>query len=210
MEPGPAANPGDIAGVTPLTERSDAALLTALRAGDDAAYEELVRTYAPRLLPVARRIVGSEHDAYDALQDGFLSAFKAIDRFEGASALGTWLHRIVVNASLMKLRASRRRPEVSIDDLLPRFREDGHRVDAVAAWSVEDEDPLVRRELRERVLAKIDELPDDYRTVLILRDIEGFDTRQTAEQLEIREPAVKTRLHRARQALRTLLEKELA
>src|SRR5688572_2360303 len=89
---------------------SDTELLAALRAGESAAYEHLVREYGGRMLLVARRFLSQEQDAQDAVQDAFLSAFKAIENFEGNSKLSTWLHRIVVNASLMKLRAQRRKP----------------------------------------------------------------------------------------------------
>ena len=88
----------------------DARLLEGLRRGDDAAYEELVRSQGGRLLAVTRRILGDEDDARDAVQEAFLSAFKSIDRFQGGSLVSTWLHRIAVNAALMKLRSRRRRP----------------------------------------------------------------------------------------------------
>jgi RNA polymerase sigma-70 factor (ECF subfamily) len=116
-------------GVTSIAEGAQAGeadLVARLRAGSDAAYEELVRAQGARLLAVARRLLRSEEDARDAVQDAFISAFRAIDRFEGGSRLSTWLHRIVVNAALMKLRSQQRKPETSIEDLLPRFLEDGH------------------------------------------------------------------------------------
>ena len=109
-------------------------LLERLRAGEDAAYEELVRAYAGRLLAVARRYLPVEDDAQDAVQDAFLSAFRGVDRFEGNAKLSTWLHRIVVNACLMKLRTRRRKPETPIDDLLPGFLEDGHLEEPVSEW----------------------------------------------------------------------------
>lgn len=189
----------------PLDEASEAALIERLRAGDDAAYETLVRAYGGPMLAVARRLLGSDEDAGDALQEAFTSAFRAIGRFEGGSRLATWLHRIVVNAALMKLRARRRRPEQSISDLLPRFLEDGHQASPAVDWT-ESGAELDREELREYVRACIQRLPENYRTVLMLRDIEELDTQQTAEALGIDPNAVKVRLHRARQALRTLLD----
>src|SRR5262245_52418857 len=101
-------------------------LLERLLAGEEAAYEQLVRTYGGRMLAVARRFLPVEEDARDAVQDAFLSAFRSIRRFEGNAQLSTWLHRIVVNAALMKLRTRRRKPEQSIEDLLPGYLEDGH------------------------------------------------------------------------------------
>jgi RNA polymerase sigma-70 factor (ECF subfamily) len=187
----------------------DRALLERLRAGDDDAYEELVRTHGGRLLAVARRFLHTEDDARDALQDAFLNAFRSIDRFQGESRLSTWLHRIVVNACLMKLRTRRRKPEQSIDDLLPGWQEDGHPERPASAWRTDSLEALQRTELRALVLEKIRLLPDGYRNVLMLRDIEDLDTEETAEAMGMSPGAVKTRLHRARQALRELLEPHL-
>ena len=185
----------------------EAALLAGLRAGRDEAYEELVRTHAGRMLAVARRLLGDGEDARDAVQEAFGSAFRSIDRFAGESRLSTWLHRIVVNAALMKLRSRRRKPEEPLDPLLPSFLADGHRRDPGGPW--QPAAALERAELRERVRRSIDRLPETYRTVLLLRDIEELDTAEVAELLGVAPGVVKTRLHRARQALRGLLDPEL-
>jgi RNA polymerase sigma-70 factor (ECF subfamily) len=184
----------------------DTDLVTALRAGDDAAYERLVREHLPHLLAVARRILGNEADAHEAVQDAFLSAYKGLAGFDGAARLSTWLHRIAVNAALMKRRARQRRPETPIDPLLPRFLEDGHQAAPPAAWPMSAEDVLQRQEMRAIVRDSIDRLPESYRSVLLLRDIEELDTEETARLLGVSAGVVKTRLHRARQALRTLLD----
>ncbi len=184
----------------------EASLVARLRGKEDAAFEELVRAHGGRLLAVARRFLRNEEDARDALQDAFLSAFRSIEGFEGTARLSTWLHRIVVNASLMKIRTRTRKPEALIEDLLPGFLEDGHLARPAVEWRTQSDDPIVRRELRELVLEKIHQLPDAYRNVLLLRDIEELDTQETAEIVGISPNAVKTRLHRARQALRGLLE----
>jgi len=191
------------------TAESEQSLLARLRAGDEAAFAELVRENGSRLLAVARRLLRSEEDARDAVQDGFLQAFRAISRFEGDARLSTWLHRIVINASLMKLRTRRRKPEASIDELLPRFYADGHRIDPGPPWRTEIPDPVESRELRELVRASIDRLPDIYRSVLLLRDIEELSTEETAAVLDVKADTVKVRLHRARQALRALLAPHL-
>lgn len=117
-----------------VAETSEEALLAALRAGEDVAFTAFAHQHAGPMLAVARRIVGNEEDARDALQEAFLSAFKAIKTFEGGSRLSTWLHRIVVNAALMKLRSRKRAQERSIEDLLPKFLSDGHPVTPAAAW----------------------------------------------------------------------------
>ena len=129
----------------PRSEAESTAFLAALRANDPAAVLTLVRSETPRLLSVARRILRNEEDACDAVQDGFISALSALSRFEGGAQLSTWLHRIIVNAALMKLRSKRARPEESIDDLLPTFDEEGH-----VAWSqpVECGQLAVVRQLR--------------------------------------------------------------
>jgi RNA polymerase sigma-70 factor (ECF subfamily) len=189
----------------PSDELDEEALLVRLRAGDDAAFAVLVRAHAGRMLAVARRILRSEDDGRDAVQDAFLQAFRGIDGFQGGARLSTWLHRIVVNACLMRLRSRARRPEQPIDDLLPRFYEDGHRVDPGPPWRSDDADPVEQRELAERVRGAIDRLPEIHRNVLLLRDIEGLDTEETARLLDVKADTVKVRLHRARQALRALL-----
>lgn len=190
-------------------ERSEAALVARLRAGDEAAFEELVRRQGGRMLAVTQRLLGNTEDARDAVQDAFLAAFRGLQRFEGQARLSTWLHRIAVNAALMKLRSKRRRPEAPIDDLLPRFDTDGHRIDDTAPDRLADEE-IDRAERGAAVRRALDRLPEPYRTVLVLRDIEELDTEETAAALGTSPGAVKTRLHRARQALRTLVLRELA
>lgn len=183
-------------------QMAEAELLARLRAGDEEASALLVQKYFDRMLAVARRFLRREEDRADAVQDAFLSAFRSLEHFEGQSLLGTWLHRIVVNACLMKLRAQSRRRSRPMDDLLPSLEE--------AGFPRYGNDPgllhLAREETRRQVRACIDQLPEPYRTVLLLRDIEELDTEQTAQRLGIAPGAVKTRLHRARHALRLLLE----
>lgn len=190
--------------------RDDARLLAALRAGDAAAFEELVREQSPRLLATLRRIVRHEEDAREALQDAFVSAFRALAGFEGQAGLSTWLHRIAVNAGLMKLRAKRRRPESALEELLPKFGAEGHALEPPAPWQENAVELSARRELRAIVRELVDELPDNYRTVLVLRDLEELATEEVAQMLGITSNAVKIRVHRARQALRTLLDRRLA
>lgn len=185
---------------------AESALLRRLQAGDESAYEEMVRELAPRLFAVARRLMGNEEDAADALQDGFVSAFKAIGSFDGRSRLSTWMHRVVVNACLMKLRKARRRGEKSIESMLPRFQEDGHAVNVARSWEGSGAAAAQREDVQRIVREKINELPEAYRTVLMLRDIEGMDTEEAAAVLGESVSAVKTRLHRARLALRELLD----
>jgi RNA polymerase sigma-70 factor (ECF subfamily) len=199
--------------VAPLPSESisaERAFVARLKAGDDDAYEELVRTRGGQMLAVARRMLRDEDAARDAVQDAFLSAFRAIQRFDGHSQLATWLHRIVVNAALMRLRSRQRKPEQSIEPMLPRFAEDGHHAEPVLSWAESGACQLETEETQALVRAGIDELPDGYRTVLVMRDIEGLSTREAAELLGATENAVKLRLHRARQALAVVIKQRLA
>ncbi|MGZ5475396.1 MAG: sigma-70 family RNA polymerase sigma factor [Thermoanaerobaculia bacterium] len=188
---------------------SDATFVPALRDGSPEAFETLVRTYAAGLLRVARRFLNNEEDARDAVQDAFIAAFRSIQKFEAGSKLSTWLHRIVVNSALMKLRTRRRHPEEDLDELLPRFQADGHQLEPSVEWAVSADEMVERKETRELVRKSIDELPESYRVVLLMRDIEEMSTDETAKGLGITPAAVKVRLHRARQALRTILDRKL-
>jgi RNA polymerase sigma-70 factor, ECF subfamily len=184
----------------------EATLLGRMQTGDDDAFEACVRVHCGRMLAVASRILGNEEDARDAVQDAFLLAFQQIGRFEGRSGLGTWLHRIVVNAALQRLRKRQRHAERSIEDLLPHFGDGEHQLDPPAPWKATSESILHQKESRDLVRRCIGQLPEMYRIVLVLRDIEELDTEETARLLDTSPGVVKTRLHRARQALRTLLD----
>jgi RNA polymerase sigma-70 factor (ECF subfamily) len=180
-------------------------LVADLRRGEEEAFRRLVSRFGGRMLAVARRMLRSEDEARDVFQEACLNAFRSIGGFREGSSLGTWLHRIVVNAALMRIRSAGRRPEVSIEPLMPTFDETGHHASIVEPWQPDPETALGRREMRRLVRECIDRLPETYRTVLVLRDLEELDTEEAAERLGISENAVKIRLHRARQALATLL-----
>jgi RNA polymerase sigma-70 factor (ECF subfamily) len=184
----------------------DAELIARIRAGDESASETLVRENIGALLAVARRFLRCEAESADAVQEAFILAFRALDSFEGSSALSSWLHRIVINRCLRRLQGRKRRRTVSLNDLLPGLDEHaGHGRPASLRVSATEHE-LIRSETRAQVRACIERLPAPYRTVLVLRDIEEFDTDQTAARLGTTPGAVKTRLHRARQALSSLLE----
>ena len=190
---------------SPDRQDSDTELVARLQRGDDSAFEAIVRAHGGRLLAVARRFLGNNEDAQDAVQDAFIRAYKAIHTFEARAQLHTWLHRILVNTALMKLRERRRRPTESIEDLLPTYTTDGHQAVASRDWS---DAVLERKETAAIVREAIALLPDQYREVLVLRDIEEKDTAEAAAILGTTSNVVKVRLHRARQALRTLLDRE--
>ena len=194
-----------------MTTMHEAELLAALRRGEERAFADLVRANTGRMLAVARRILKSDEEAHDATQEAFLQAFRAIDRFQGDALLSTWLHRITVNACLMRLRHRRRHPELAIEELLPDYDDTGHRVEEHAAeWPDDVVGRMEQAQLGKVVRDAIDRLPENYRCVLVLRDIEELSTEEAAQALGIRPEAAKMRLHRARQALRTLLEPHFA
>ena len=191
-------------------EATEQDLIRHLRAGDGDAFETMVKEYGGRMLTVARRFLRVEQDARDAVQEALISAYRAIGDFAGEARLSTWLHRIVVNASLMQLRKRRKRNEESLDDLLPCFDESGDWVKE-ERYDIDLRDAaLDRRDIREMVRRCIDRLPENYRNVLIMRDIEDLDTQEVANMLGAHPNNVKVRLHRARLALRTLVQSERA
>ena len=185
------------------TEQS---LIEGLQRKQPQAYEALLRDHGPRLLALAKRICRDDAQAQDAMQDAMIQVFRSIDRFDGRSQLSTWLYRVTVNASLMRLRKAKRLSEQSVDDLLPTFSWIGHRHGHGGAWRAGPADQAQREEMRQIVREAIAQLPETHRDVLLLRDIQQLSTEESAEQLGINVGAVKTRLHRARQALRELLD----
>jgi RNA polymerase sigma-70 factor (ECF subfamily) len=168
--------------------------------------EELVRENIGWMLALAERLLRDRALAEDAVQEAFVSVFRSIAAFEGRSSLKTWLHRITVNASLTQLRKIKRRAEQAIDELNPEFDRYECRIEAPWRHLASLQEIMENEELRSRVHDGIDALPDSYRIVLQLRDVEGYDTGEVADLLTISDGNVKVRLHRARAALKKLLE----
>src|SRR5207249_8125315 len=181
------------------------ALVASAKAGDVAAFEELVRRYDRNVFRIAQHITQNREDAEDVVQDAFIKAFSNLKQFQGQSKFYTWLVRIAVNEALMKLR--RRRPErtVSLDEDVKT--EDDSVPREVADWSPNPEQQYTQAELREILDRTIHGLPPTFRTVFVLRDVEGLSTEETAEALSLSVPAVKSRLLRARLQLRNRLTK---
>jgi RNA polymerase sigma-70 factor (ECF subfamily) len=198
---------------TAHSEPSEAALIARLRARDPGALEILMERHAGRVFRVAVGITRSEADAEEVVQDVFLSLFEKIGAFEERAALGTWLYRVTTNAALLRRRGKRRELEVSLEDQLPTFRDDGHRAGErsflLADWSASAEDELLSDEVHARVRRAIDLLPPHYRAVVLLRDIEELSNEETAEILGEAVSSVKSRLHRARMALREQLTRAM-
>lgn len=192
----------------------ESALIQRLRAGDTAALETLMSTHAPRLYRLAYGITRNDADAEEVVQDVFLTLFRKIESFEGRAALGSWLYRVTINAALIKHRGKRAALEVSLEDQLPTYTADGHREGdrsyLLADWSATPEETLLTGEARKILERGLDRLPDHYRAVLVLRDIEELANEEVAEILGEAVPTVKSRLHRARMALREELTRALA
>ncbi len=180
-------------------------LVDAARGGDVGAFEQLVRRYDRNVFRIAQHITQNREDAEDVVQDAFLKAFQNLGQFQGQSKFYTWLVRIAVNEALMRLR--RRRPErfVSIDEDVKTEEDSMPR--EIADWSPNPEQLYNQGELKEILQKTIQGLPPGFRTVFILRDVEGLSTEETADALGLSVPAVKSRLLRARLQLRERLTK---
>ena len=181
-------------------------LVEGLCARDPQAFERLVRVYGPEALAIASRLTGNQADGRDCVQEAFLSVFRSINDFAGRSALRTWIRRIVVNAALMKVRAGRARPEELVDPQSPAYDEFAFRDGPRRANSFTPEELLSREETRGIVQGALEALSEPYRIILVLRDFEGYSTGETAQLLSVSEGVVKTRLHRARNALKEKLQ----
>ncbi|HEY3399418.1 MAG TPA: sigma-70 family RNA polymerase sigma factor [Geothrix sp.] len=193
----------------PAPGSAEPALVQAAALGDPQAFEALVRPHLGMLFRVIDRILGNEAESQDALQDALLTILRELPGFQGASKFSTWAYRICVNQALMARRKRIRRREDAIEDLMPRFGDDGHHmnVDTILDWS-EDAEALMKveqDELKARVRAGLDRLSDDQRAVFVLRDLEGWNTEEIASHLGITRELVRQRVHRARLALRALL-----
>ena len=183
----------------------DLALVDKVKAGDMDAYAELVRMYDRRVFRIAFNIVHNTEDAEDVVQDAFLKAYRNLNRFEGNSKFYTWLVRIAVNEALMKLRKAKNSKTVSMDDEVAT--EEGSIPREFADWSPNPEQRYGSDETKEILRKTIQGLPPGFRTVFLLRDVEGLSTEETAKALELSIPAVKSRLLRARLQLRERLAK---
>lgn len=172
-------------------------------AGETRAFDELVARYADKVHRLTFKILRHEQDAEDAMQDAFLSAYRNLPRFKRKSTFSTWLYRVASNAALMRLR-KRRAGMVSIDQ--PSREEDGHSTLQLADWSRTPVEDLMNEELGRALSDSIHALPEELQEVFVLRELQGMSNLQTADELKLTVPAVKSRLHRARVELRQRLE----
>ncbi|MEK7715271.1 MAG: sigma-70 family RNA polymerase sigma factor [candidate division NC10 bacterium] len=184
----------------------DAGLVEALRRDDPEAPELLVERFGDRVYRLALRITGSNEDAEEAAQDALWTAARKIQTFKGESAFGSWLYRITANAAYQKLRARRAKAaEIALDDVLPTLDQDGRHFEPMDDWSNRVDEQALQGELRRVLADAIDALPPDYRTALVMHDVEGLSNPDIADALGISLPAVKSRVHRSRLFVRKRL-----
>jgi len=189
----------------------DATLLAALRAETPEAPEMLVDTYGERVYRLTYRITGSNEDAEEATQDALWTAARKIGSFKGESQFGSWLYRIAANAAYQKLRSRKAKAhEIALDDVLPTLDADGLHFEPMDDWAPRVDDNAVNGELRDVLETAIAELPPDYRTALVMHDVEGMPNPDIAETLGISLPAVKSRVHRSRLFVRKKLAEYMA
>ena len=184
----------------------DADLVASLRAEEPEAAERLVERFGDRVYRLAMRITGSREDAEEAAQDALWTAARKIGMFKGESAFGSWIYRITANAAYQKLRTRRQKSaEIALDDVLPSLDDDGRHFEPMDDWSNRVDEQALQGELRRVLSDAIDSLPPDYRTALVLHDVEGLSNPDIAESLAISLPAVKSRVHRSRLFVRKRL-----
>jgi RNA polymerase sigma-70 factor (ECF subfamily) len=184
----------------------DGGLVEALRRDDPEAPELLVERFGDRVYRLALRITGSNEDAEEAAQDALWTAARKIQTFKGESAFGSWLYRITANAAYQKLRARRAKAaEIALDDVLPTLDQDGRHFEPMDDWSNRVDEQALQGELRRVLADAIDALPPDYRTALVMHDVEGLSNPDIADALGISLPAVKSRVHRSRLFVRKRL-----
>jgi RNA polymerase sigma-70 factor (ECF subfamily) len=194
--------------MTDTTVQDDRTLLARAQGGDMSAFEELVGRHEEKVYGLALRMTRSEADAAEITQDTFLSAYQHLAEFRGEAAFGSWVHRIAANNALMRLRRQRVLDIVSDDQLEgPEFTERGSLAEAPETdWSRRADDKILDEELGRAIQEATDALPEGYREVFLLKDVEGLSYEEISEMVGISVPAVKSRLHRARLALREAID----
>ncbi len=187
-----------------MDKRTDAELVAGIKKGDECAFQEIMNRYTQKVFNLAIRLTRSQEDAEEVLQDVFVAVYKKIDSFEGKSAFSSWLYRVTANTAFMKLRKRKQNEAVSFEEVSPSIR------DGWVGKNPEDSDidyMSVRHELRDVIQRAVARLPDEYRNIFVLRDIDGLSNEEVAETLALSVPAVKSRLHRARIILRKKLQR---
>ncbi len=183
----------------------DTVLVDKLKAGNMEAFEELISRYESKVFNLAMRFTRNPEDAEEVLQDVFSTIYSKIEGFRGQSAFSSWMYRIIVNAAFMKLRKRKQQATVSLEDLTPAVKQ--FCIERESLLANRSDNITINRELRDKLEDAIGRLPDQYRAVFILRDVDGLSNQEVSEILELSIPAVKSRLHRSRLMLRKKLQR---
>ncbi|MBN1962782.1 MAG: sigma-70 family RNA polymerase sigma factor [Deltaproteobacteria bacterium] len=188
--------------------RSDLELILAAQAGNYHSFEELVRRYHSRVFRLAYGMIKNKHDTQEAVQDTFLNIFRSLAKFRQNSTPGSWIFRIATNSALMRLRTKKRKPLTSIENIPDKTLTSSNKsLWAVPYWTQQPDEKLLSLELAHHLQDAITRLPEKYRLVLLLRDVEGLDNEQVAQVLNLSIPTIKSRLHRSRLFVRDELER---
>lgn len=188
-----------------MAQAQDADFVERLKAREPSAMDELVDAFSDKIYNLAMGLLKREQDAEDIVQDTLLQVIEKIDTFRGEAALSSWIYRIAINFSYMKIRKNKRDDYIPIEEHMPRFEKSGMHEYPVSNWADKADNQLARKEMRELIIENIDKLSEKYKTVLVMRDIQGLSTEEVAEVTGMTIPAVKSRLHRARLFLRDRL-----
>ena len=184
-----------------IKEETEPLNLKKLQSGDQQELTKLVQQYSDSIYRVALRMLNNSAEAEDVLQETFIKALRSIENFEGRSSLSTWLYRIAVNEALMVIRKQKSEVSIIQDDFSDE-ESDGISVSQIVDWCCLPESEFLSSETKEKLNEAILKLPENLRSVFILRDIEGLSINETAQALDLSETNVKTRLLRARMKLR--------
>ena len=185
--------------------KNEEALVLDFQNGNLKAYDKIVEIYQKKIYGLSFNLTRNQMDAQDVTQEVLLTLFRKIKLFQGKSAFSSWVYRITVNASYMRLRSKKKEPNVSIDELMPSFNSSGFQQEKIQDWSEDTQSLIFNNETRDEINKAVDLLPEKEKIVFLLRDIEGLSTEKTGEILDLTVPAVKSRLHRARLFLRKKL-----
>ncbi len=180
-------------------------LVKDLQAGKTGSFEQLANLYQKKIYALSFNLTRNTTDSQDVTQEVLLTLFRKGHTFQGKSAFSSWVYRITLNASYMRLRSRKKEPNISIDELLPSFNSSGFQQEKIQDWSENTESLLFENETRDVIQKAVDLLPEKEKVVFILRDVEGLSTEKVSNILELTIPAVKSRLHRARLFLRKKL-----
>lgn len=194
-------------GAPAVTTVEDSVLLLRAQAGDVSAFEQLVERHQQRVFSMASRMLRSDDDAAEVVQEAFLAAYKKLPDFRGESAFGSWVYRIAANFALMRLRHRKVSAHIEEPEGTPTFNERGSLIDDVADWSRDALDHTLDAELRKAIDEATAKLPEDHRQVFLLRDVEGLSYEEIATATGDSVPAIKSRLHRARLAMRAAIDR---